>query len=559
MRMGRGVADMSHPASILGRRGVANVVWGLCVLDELDAAAVREWGREAVAALEAQQVAIDRLNVFPVADRDTGTNLAITLRAAAAALDHTSADDAGTALLALARGAVLGASGNSGNIVAQVLQALAGAAAGAATLTAAGLREGLCRGAVEARSAVAEPVEGTVLSVADAAAAAVCGDVATLGELAQRALAAATDALARTPQQLSVLAEAGVVDAGAQGYVLLLESLVRVVGGSVAVRPALDPPAADPVAQPVGRHADYEVQYLLDAPGGFDPAELRRGLVGIGESVVVVGTGTGTWSVHVHTDDAGAAVELGIGAGRPYRISVVRLAEAEPGEVGPGQARVDQGAAAGPTVVLAVTADESLARLLAGEGVTVVPGAGEIVARLGAADPGAVVLLPGDADTRAGCEAAAEQLRARGRRAAVVPAGAAVQTLAAIAVHDPSRHFDDDVIAMAEAAAATRYAEVTVAEGSSLTSAGICQAGDVLGWIDGEVVHIGHGLLSVTLTLVDRLLGVGAELVTVLVDAAAHPGVGEIVRQHVLDRSPYTEVCVYDVTLAGHPLVLGVE
>lgn len=524
----------------------------MCVLDELDAAAVRRWGRDAAAALAAQRAEIDQLNVFPVADGDTGTNLASTLRAAAAALDDASRSgtgDAAAALRALARGAVLGASGNSGNIVAQVLQALAAAAAGAPTLTAAALREGLRRGAVDARSAVAEPVEGTVLTVAAAAAAAVPDGAVTLGEVAERALAAASDALARTPEQLPVLAAAGVVDAGAQGFVLLLESLVRTVGGTVPPRARAHRPAVRVSDEP-GDTAGYEVQYLLDAAAEFDPADLRRRLVRIGESVVVVGTGTGTWSVHVHTDDAGAALEAGIGAGRPYRISVSRLG------IKPGVAADD---APKPSAVVAVAGDEGLSRLLASEGVTVVAAAGEIVARLASTDSTAVVVLPGDPDMTADCEAAADGIRARGWRAAVVPTRSPVQALAAVAVHDPTRHFDDDVIAMAEAAAATRYAEVTVAESQSLTAAGICQAGDILGWIDGEVVAIGRGVLSVTLALVDRLLGVGAELVTVLVGAAAYPGVGEIVRRHVLDRSPYTEVCVYDTALAGDSLVIGME
>jgi hypothetical protein len=112
---------------------------------------------------------------------------------------------------------------------------------------------------------------------------------------------------------------------------------------------------------------------------------------------------------------------------------------------------------------------------------------------------------------------------------------------------------------MAEAAAATRYAEVTIAERRSLTSAGICQAGDVLGMIDGEVVEIGRGVLAVALAVTDRLLGVGVELMTVLVGANAQSGVGEVLRRHVRDRSAYTEVTVYDVATEGVPLVIGVE
>ena len=112
---------------------------------------------------------------------------------------------------------------------------------------------------------------------------------------------------------------------------------------------------------------------------------------------------------------------------------------------------------------------------------------------------------------------------------------------------------------MAEAAAATRFAEVTVAERESLTSAGICPAGDVLGLIDGEVVDIGRGLLAVALAICDRLIGVGAELMTVLVGADAQPGTGELIARHVQERSPLTEITVYDVGQPRYPVIIGVE
>jgi DAK2 domain fusion protein YloV len=523
---------------------------GVCVLDELDATGVRRWSRDAATSLSEHRREIDRLNVFPVHDSDTGTNLATTLRAAADALDADRADHAGAALRAWARGAVLGACGNSGNILAQLLRGIADAAGSAPVLTATALRDGLRDGAVAARSAVAEPVEGTVLTVAAAAAEGAAAGSADLAGVARAALAAADEALVHTPEQLPVLAEAGVVDAGARGLVLLLESLVRIVGG---VAPELSPVEAPHLA--AGHTAatgEYEVQFLLDTPPEFgepDADALRGQLSRVGDSVVVVGTGDGTWSVHVHTRDAGSALETGIAAGRLYRISVSQLDES----VAPPK----------PIAVVAVASDAGLAQLFASEGVFVVaaehPDVDDIVASTESAGTTAVVLLPNDARLTRTAEAAADRVRALGIRAAVVPTRSPVQGLAAIAVHDPSRRFDDDVIAMAEAAAATRYAEVTVAESRSFTSAGICQAGDVLGLIDGEVVEIGRGVLAVALAVTDRLLGVGAELITVLVGADAQPGVGEVLRRHVRDRSAYTEVTVYDVATEGVPLLIGVE
>ena len=170
-----------------------------------------------------------------------------------------------------------------------------------------------------------------------------------------------------------------------------------------------------------------------------------------------------------------------------------------------------------------------------------------------------VVLLPNASQVTGIAEAAAEQARAMGIHATVVPTRSPVQGLAAVAVHDATRRFDDDVVAMAEAAAATRFAEVTAAQREALTSVGICQPGDILGLIDGEVVEIGRGLVAVSFALVDRLLGAGVELMTVLVGSGAPTGVGELIVRHVQDRAPYTDVSVYLGAQPDYPLIIGVE
>jgi uncharacterized protein len=523
------------------------------VLDALDAAAVRRWSNAAASSLDDHRDEIDRLNVFPVHDSDTGTNLATTLRAAVDALEADPTVEAAEALHVLARGAVLGACGNSGNIVAQLLRAIADAAGESVACDAATVREGLRRGAVQARAAVAEPVEGTILTVAAAAAEAVPHSGVSLAEVAGIALAAALEALERTPQQLPVLARAGVVDAGAQGFVLLLEALVQTVGGpEQRVRVSSAGPERLRTRQDAPPATAFEVQYLLDTAAGYTDESadaLRAELARLGDSVVVVGTGEGTWNVHVHTDDAGAALEAGIAAGRPYRISVSQFDEPGPRPK--------------PAAVIAIVPGAALGALFESEGVRVVaedePTSHDVVAAVLGTGAREVVLLPNNAQITHLADAAAEQVRERGVRVAVVPSRSPVQGLAAVAVHDSSRRFDDDVVAMAEAAGATRFAEVAIAERESLTSAGICQAGDVLGLIDGEVVEIGRGTLAVALAVSDRLLGIGAELMTVLVGAAAPPGLGQLLRRHVRDRSPLTEVSVYEVGQPDVPLIIGVE
>ncbi len=524
------------------------------MLDALDAAAVRAWAASALASLEAHCAELDALNVFPIPDGDTGTNLVLTVRAALDALDGTE-PDAAQVLRRLARGAVLGALGNSGGIMAQLLVSLAAAVTDAGAFDATSLARGLERGARDARSAVKNPVEGTILTVARAAADA-SATGGTFAELAASSLAAAEEALKHTTDQLEELSRAGVVDAGGRGLVLVLDALVRTAGGlpdAVVATPA-EPEYHD---RPEGAFA-YEVQYLLDTAPDASAAMidgLREVLATLGDSVVVVGTGDGVWNVHAHVNDVGAAIEAGIGVGRPHRVSVVRFDDQV---VAAARAARGTGSA-----VIAVATGVALGNLFEGEGVHVFagsePGVADLLEAIRASGAADVVLLPNAARIRGIAEAAADQARDLGIRVSLVPTRSPVQGLAAVAVHDRSRRFDDDVVAMAEAAAATRFAEVAVAEKQSLTSVGICQAGDLLGLIDGEVVEIGHGMLSVALALTDRLLAVGPELVTLLVGARAQPGTGRVVDRHVRERSPLTEVSVYQVDEASLALVIGAE
>ncbi|HEU5265551.1 MAG TPA: DAK2 domain-containing protein [Jatrophihabitans sp.] len=521
------------------------------MLDALDADAVRAWSRSTVELIDAHRAEMDALNVFPVPDADTGANLLATLRAADRALDAAAARGADAALAALAEGAAVGALGNSGFIVSQVLRGMADAAAGQRRCDGRTVAIGLDRGATLARAAVVEPVEGTVLTVARAAADAARGP--RLADVVIDAMAAADAALQRTPTQLRELAEAGVVDAGGRGLVIMLTALARTVTGTqLPITPVRLPPCAP---EPSSTDRAFEVQYRLDAAAPAI-ADLRVALAAVGDSVAVVATGEQAWNVHVHVDDVGAAIEAGLDVGRPHQISVVPL---------PPRTEVPQ-VAAGDRAVFAVAPGIGLAHLFEREGVHVVaggtadlPAAADVIAAIGASGARDVVLLS-NADRVTGvAEAAAAQLRETGIRVEVVPIRSAVQGLAAIAVHDRVRRFDDDVVAMAEAAAATRHAELVVVDAPGLTAVGICQPGDILGLIDGEVVEIGRGLLAVAFNLVDRLLRVGAELMTIVVGADAPASAGELLRSHVRSQAPLTDVAVYAGGQRDHPVIIGVE
>ena len=521
------------------------------VLDTLDAAAVHRWSAAALTAIDEHCREINDLNVFPVPDGDTGSNLLNTLRAAdaeLAALDPNPAS-AAAALGALADGAARGAVGNSGFIVSQILRGLADAAAAAQNCDAAVLAAGLAAGSSLARAAVFNPVDGTILTVAREAAQA-AGEAAehgTLADVVGAAVTAADAALQRTTAQLADLAAAGVVDAGGRGLVLLLDALAETVtGAALALTPVQLPVRRPhPVRETGSPEFGFEVQYQLDAPAAAVDV-LRVTLGGLGDSVAVVPTGDHAWNVHVHVNDVGAAIEAGVEAGRPHHIAVVRFTD---------QMEADGSASA----LLAVAPGAGVAHLFEAEGVPVVDGtAEELLATIRGTDASEVVLLCGSAacDT---AESAARQARAHGLRVSVVPTRSPVQALAAVAVHDATRRFDDDVVAMAEAAAATRFVELTVAAEQALTSVGICQPGDVLGLIDGEVVEIGHGLAGrrVRRRRPGPRRGGGAD------DdpgrRPAPPRTGEQIAAHVRELAPLTDVSVYAGGPPDRPVIIGVE
>ncbi|MES5817299.1 DAK2 domain-containing protein [Streptomyces sp. RG80] len=553
-----------------------------------DALAVRTWCGLALTALGRAREEIDAINVYPVADGDTGTNLYLTMESAVAAVEavfegHAVGPGAvgkpalADAARAMAHGALIGARGNSGTILAQLLRGMAQVLAADSETPhtdGSGLRLALRHAADSARQAVAHPVEGTVLSVASAAAEATDGTEGDCGAVARVAYDGARTALAATPGQLAVLERAGVVDAGGRGLVAVLGALVETftgeVPGVVAVAagharvdsPAPPAPDADECddAPLAGGGPAFEVIYLLEAEDDA-VARLRRRLDALGDSLVVVG-GDGLWNVHVHVDDAGAAVEAGVEAGRPYRIRITHFGlgdvHTQGGERAPRE-RVQR-------AVVAVVPGEGLAGLYTEAGATTVlarpgepPASGEMVEAVRRAHAREVVLLPNDADLRHTAAAAAEQARAEGIRVALIPTRSAVQGIAALAVHEPERRFDEDVVSMTSAAGATRYAEVTVAERQSWTLAGICEAGDVLGLIDGDVAVIGSDVIAAAESVLDRMLSAGGELVTLVLGDEAPESIADHLEARVREAYLAVDTVVYRGGRQGALLLIGVE
>jgi dihydroxyacetone kinase-like predicted kinase len=270
--------------------------------------------------------------------------------------------------------------------------------------------------------------------------------------------------------------------------------------------------------------------------------------------------------VHVHCNDIGAAVEAGIEAGRPRQIRVARFADA----ASPEASRYVKDRA-----VVVPSRSSEFADLLISEGVTVVhveqeDERGESLAyRLLETITGTaaahVTVLPADAGLVEAADEASIRAVAAGQDVVVVPCASPVQVLAAVAVHDPRRRAGDDVVAMAEAAAATRRGEVVVATEAAITWIGACDAGDVLGFADGEVMLIEPGPADIAALdraacgVVERMLAVGGELVTALVGAEAPDELATELEDFLRREHPETELVVYQGGQHNAVLVLGVE
>lgn len=555
------------------------------VLEVMDAESVRRWVVVTRAALAARRAEIDALNVFPVPDGDTGTNMYLTLDQALHAT-RTEQERAGTLgvpqldveVAAMSRAALMSARGNSGVILSQLVRGVSDVIAGERLTvvdTAAAARS-IAQGARRARESVVRPQEGTILTVADATAAEaerVAREGGGLGDLTRAAVAAAREALARTPEQLQVLADAGVVDAGGAGYLLFIEALDQVVhdqgparhfavdefilNTTLERRPDWSHEGSGWAATSGADHAHdqqggpaYEVMYLLHEVPEDGVVRLRCDLDEIGDSVVVSSAEDLT-HVHVHTDDIGAALQAGLAHGTPERVAVTALET-----VG---ARPQLGVS-----LVACAAGPGIAEVMRQAGAIPVPSgpghrasAGELVAAVREGGTEEVILLPNDRDTRMAADAAAQAARQEGQTVHVIGSTTAVQGLAALAVFDPGLTTTENVLAMTHAAAATRHGAVTVAVKSGLTSGGACEIGDVLGVVAGDITIVGSDLDEVARQVLEDITGTGVELVTVVVGEDAPDGI--VGRLTAWVESQRIEVEVIDGGQPHYPLLFGAE
>ncbi|HUQ21782.1 MAG TPA: DAK2 domain-containing protein [Gaiellaceae bacterium] len=524
----------------------------------------KELGQAALATLEANRRRIDDLNVYPVPDGDTGTNLTETARAIMKVLDASTAGDRATLAKELTRAALMGARGNSGVIFSQILRGAAEALGEAGLLDAATVRRAFRAASDAAYRAVSRPVEGTMLSVirelaeeAEDPRNADLDPAALLKKLIERG----EDALARTPDQLAVLREAGVVDAGGAG---LLE-IVRGVSAALSGEPLPAAPGDD--AHEAGIDAVHrelsEFQYctvFLIEGEGLDADSLEAELDPIGDSLLVVGD-SNMLKVHVHTDDPGKALSLATALGTLEGVEIANMHK----QTEERSERITSVLHAVPTLETGVVAvvpgagnrrlfeSYGAARVIEG-GQTMNPSTADILAAIDSTPATEVLVLPNNSNVILSAEQAAELAEKPVR---VVPSRSVPAGLAAIVRYLPSLSAAENETAMLEALNEVATGEVTVASRDVELDGVAVRKGDWLGLVDGTAVASSPDFDEVAAAVADRLLSGGREFLTLLT-GEDEPELDDFLRR-VRERHPNVEADVQPGGQPHYPLLLSAE
>ena len=566
----------------------------MAVLEEFGANALRHTVITFRDTMKRHADGINRLNVYPVPDGDTGTNMSRTLDAVVAELDGASVE-LDTTCEAISHGSLMGARGNSGVILSQILRGLSSTLKTAKSSGALRVAEALKAASVAAYEAVLKPIEGTILTVvretADAAQRA-ANDGATLAAMLRVARAAGQKALDNTPELLPVLKDAGVVDAGGAGFMLLLDSALHVVDGEPLPEPIYDDgPSAEQLEKVALRQASdgsvdvselrYEVMFLLD----LDDTKLKKfknAWGEIGDSIVVVG-GDGIYNCHIHTNDIGAAVEapLNVG-GRPSKIRITDLFEevAEEhakreatigipsgGVAGTGERHSFMQSALPPVTcaVVAVASGDGLAELFGQMGVhgvvtggqTMNPSTQELLDAVEHMNATQVVILPNNKNIIAVANKIDELTKKDVR---VVPTCSMPEALAALVAYDPEASAEHNGSQMLRAASSVATGEVTQAIRDTNSDAGPVKAGDFIGLVRGDgVVAVEKTLDAVCHDLLAKLITPQRELLTIITGSDATSQATDALVAHVGQVHPHISCEVHFGGQPLYPYLFGVE
>jgi len=562
-------------------------------LERLDTRALREVITTFRDTVRQHSGGLNRLNVYPVPDGDTGTNMARTLDAVVAEMETASEEDLDATCDAISHGSLMGARGNSGVILSQILRGLVTTLKHGAEASGHKVAEALTAASAGAYLAVLRPIEGTILTVAREsaeAARAASAEGATLVEVLRAARAAGKEALDHTPDLLPVLKDAGVVDAGGAGYLLLLDSALYVVDGSPLPQPDEGAGSnAEQLELISHRHGAidgeldvseqrYEVMYFLDLDDDRIDS-FKTGWGAIGDSIVVVG-GDGLWNCHVHTNDVGAAIEVALDLdGRPRAIRVTDLFEEVADEQvhreetitadTVEQPRLNSRAGAGlppvTTAVVAVCSGDGLAELfsnlrvqgIVSGGQTLNPSTAELLDTVEHVNAQQVVILPNNKNIIP----VAQQVDALTDKTVVVVATRTMpEALAALIVYDPEAPAWENAAEMEQAIESVATGEVTQAIRDSSSEAGPIAVGDWIGLVRGDgIVAVGQSVESASTALLHHLLTSDRELLTIITGSGARAASTAEIESWVRAQHPDVQVEVHVGGQPLYPYLFGVE
>ena len=531
-------------------------------------------------ALAAHKEGINRLNVYPVPDGDTGTNMALTALAVCEEV-AVSGHDLPATCKAISHGSLMGARGNSGVILSQILRGMSGVIVDADGLDGVSTAAALEAASTAAYQAVMRPVEGTILTVvreASEAAGKAASGGADLVAVLEAAKAQGDDALARTPEMLPVLKEAGVVDAGGSGFLLLLDALLHIADG----RPLPEPLEVEGPVLPAtlpGHGADghgdisdlrYEVMYFLEAPDDAIPA-FKDVWAGIGDSIVVVG-GDGVWNCHIHTDDIGASIEAAIDIGRPTKIRVTDLIEQVEEErwvrdavdAGAGEEIPSHLLAPVTCAVVAVATGEGVKRIFHSLGVQGIvtggqsmnPSTAELIAIVEKVPADEVVILPNNKNIIPVAEQVDEHTS---KTVVVVPTKGITEGFAALLAYDPEAPGPDNAAGMAAAAGNVVAGEVTQAVRDSSCDVGPIATGDWLGIARDGIRAVEQEIGAAAVALLDVLVTEDHEIVTIIEGEGSSPATTRTITEWLGEHRPDASAEVHHGGQPLYPYLFGIE
>ncbi|MBI4321339.1 MAG: DAK2 domain-containing protein [Chloroflexi bacterium] len=550
----------------------------------------------AAVLLEQHAAEINALNVYPVPDGDTGTNMLLTMRSAVAAMEQSPEKSVGALARAAAHGALMGARGNSGVILSQFLKGLAQALEFKAVVAAQDFAEALAQGAAMACLGIVQPVEGTMITVGkDAAAAALlrAKEDSDVVYVLQGTVIAARESVARTPLLLDVLRDAGVVDAGGQGLYLILEGMLRCLRGEMLnpTAPADQgaPVATDPIVNAAARapHEEsfgYCTEFLVEGHG-LDLEQIRARVATMGDSAIAVGD-ENVVRVHVHTTQPGRVVEYGTQLGTLHQIKIDNMEDQHPSpdphvEVGrtlpvtgsvssllPAGLRAplsnvsDRGIAPIPGVgqlagiaTVAVVQGDGLEDVLRGLGVmsivqggqTMNPSTEDLLGAVEGVSCQDVILLPNNCNVIL----AAKQVQSLTRKhLVVVPTETVPQGIAALLAFNYQADLSTNAVAMERAAKAIRTGETTVAVRSGKFDGLTVCKGQVLGLLDGRLVAVGDDDEDVVLDLLERMEAHAREIITIYFGQDKNQEQAQVLCRSVRLRFPAQQV---ELVYGGQP------